>query len=139
MNYKNKFILVIIMILPMHSYSSEIALFCKGKVITPGYSDGEYEFPFNFDDTTGFAYGFPNLIVPGGLDTSQPASRKCDLGSAMLNCSYSNSIWLSSIDLSRVTGKLVVTTFEISKGKKESLKSYSKGIFLCEKFSQRKF
>jgi hypothetical protein len=40
---------------------------------------------------------------------------------------------------SRVIGKLVVTTYEIPKGKNKPAQFYSGGIYFCEKLTTRKF
>lgn len=109
-----------------------VELYCKGKA-QGDLMSGEGEFELNVSFANPSFWGIPNKFVLGCMDLSEKAAEKCSATSNFLNCSCSNSVALTTISLSRVTGRLTIENISLQD------KRYSKGGYECNKVSSRKF
>jgi hypothetical protein len=86
------------------AYAKEISLYCRGVTSYPSYPEETKEFPLILDDVTGDLYGHPNYVAVGCMDTKNPAKQSCNAENSRIRYSCENDIWITSLELSRVTG-----------------------------------
>ena len=115
-------------------------LYCRGVSESNNAPPQQQEFSMNFDRTTGDLWEFPLYIAPGCIDLKNPAKMKCSVDQNMGRCYCTNTMGGSLLELSRITGRMKVTTTFESKGvKKADDLRWIEGVYECERAPDRKF
>jgi hypothetical protein len=91
------------------------------------------EFSINISFTQPNFWGIQNRYVIGCMEISKKPEVKCSAGQNSFDCFCSNSIAITRLNLSRVTGRLTIDSTFVSD------KAVSRGVYNCEKIIERKF
>jgi hypothetical protein len=127
-----KFILGCFYLFASISSAQTVELYCKGKTSGDFQSENQ-EFTLNVTFSPADFYEIPLKYVPGCMKLGTAPDSSCTATKNTLNCSCSNSLAITSLVLSRVTGRLNIESIYI-KGSQSQ-----KGDYSCEKVTQRKF
>jgi hypothetical protein len=114
------------------SHAETIELYCKGNTFGDFQSENQ-EFPLTVTFSPADFSEIPLRYVPGCLQTGTSPDSNCSSTKNSLNCTCSNSFAITSLVLSRVTGRLNIDSTHIKDSKSQ------KGNYSCEKVTQRKF
>jgi len=114
------------------AWSQTVELYCKGKTVGDFQSENQ-EFILNVNFSPADFFDIPLRYIPGCFDLGASPKQSCNSTKNSLNCFCSNEMAASSLELSRVTGRLTIESI-YSKGSKSQ-----KGTYSCEKVTQRKF
>ena len=114
------------------SHAETIELYCKGNTFGDFQSENQ-EFSLNVTFSPADFFEIPLRYIPGCIKLGTSPDSNCSSTKNSLNCTCSNSFAITSLVLSRVTGRLNIesTYFKDSKSQK--------GDYSCEKVTQRKF
>ncbi len=114
------------------SHAETIELYCKGNTFGDFQSEKQ-EFPLSVTFSPADFFEIPLKYTIGCMKLQTEANSSCSSTKNSLNCSCSNSIAITSLVLSRVTGRLNIENTYIKDSKSQ------KGDYSCEKVTQRKF
>ena len=115
------------------SHAETIELYCKGNTFGDFQSENQ-EFPLNVTFSPADFFEIPLKYIPGCMKwVETPPNSNCSSTKNTLNCTCSNSYAITSLFLSRVTGRLNIENTYIKDSKSQ------KGDYSCEKVTQRKF
>ena len=114
------------------SHAETIELYCKGKTYVDFQSENQ-EFPLSVSFSPADFFEIPLRYIPGCLKLGTSPNSSCSSTKNILNCSCSNSLAITSLVLSRVTGRLNIESTYVKDSKSQ------KGDYSCEKVTQRKF
>lgn len=130
----NKYFVCLIFLICINSHGQTIELFCKGSNSGSDIRTVKHEFPILVSFSKAEFGGIRNFLVPSCMsDTKNPNNAPtCKSNSNEIDCVCSNSRGTTAINLSRVTGRLDIQTFFVSK------ESWY-GDYYCEKITTKKF
>lgn len=131
MQMKN-YLLILLLIMCNQSKAESIILSCAGT------NYGEFKsFDINVNSSTGEMWGFPGYVAPGCIRIDKikdSMSDKFSATSSTVETSCANNIWTSFLRLSRTTGNLNVSTYDLKKKKSEGEYFYQ-----CKKMATKIF
>jgi hypothetical protein len=122
---KRLIIFFFIVLIPITAFCETISLSCSGRGIN---------FDLNVDSSNGDMWGFAGYLAPGCIESksdSKPPIFSINSTTAEMTCD--NKIWSSTLRLSRNTGILIVSTYNIKK-KSNEIEQYS-----CRKVTSKVF
>ena len=119
------------------SWAQTIELYCKGKTSGDFQSENQ-EFILNVTFSPADIFDIPLRYIPGCFQFKTPTKQSCNSSKNSLNCFCSNELAATSLELSRVTGRLTIDSIYMKDSESQKTKS-QKGIYSCEKVTQRKF
>jgi hypothetical protein len=75
-------------------------------------------------------YGFPIRVAAGCLDTHSKNEKpmKCSISDAEVFCSCQNSLWASTLSMSRISASLNISTIDL-----KLPRTHDEGQFVCSK------
>ena len=115
------------------SHAQTIELYCKGNTFGDFQSENQ-EFSLNVTFSPADFFEIPLKYIPGCMKwVETPPNVNCSATKNTLNCTCSNSYAITSLVLSRVTGRLNIESTYIKDSKSQ------RGNYSCEKVTQRKF
>ena len=114
------------------SHAQIIELYCKGNTSGDFQSENQ-EFPLNVSFSPADIFEIPLRYIPGCFKLGTSPNESCSSTKNTLNCSCSNTMAITSLVLSRVTGRLNIEYTYVKDFKSQ------KGDYSCEKVTQRKF
>lgn len=114
------------------SHAETIELYCKGNTFGDFQSEKQ-EFPLSVIFSPADFFEIPLKYIPGCMKFETEPNSSCSLTKNALNCRCANSLAITSLFLSRVTGRLNIENTYIKDSKTQ------KGDYSCEKVTQRKF
>ena len=129
-----KYFICLICFYCFNSQAQTVELFCKGSNSGTDIKTVKHEFPILVSFSPAEFGGIRNFLVPSCMsDTKNPNNAPtCKSTSNEIDCVCSNSRGTTAINLSRISGKLDIQTFFVSK------ESWS-GEYYCEKITTKKF
>jgi len=130
----HKYLFILFFTFSCNSHSQTLELFCKGLNSGSDIRSEAHEFPMWVSFSPADFGGIRNFLVPACMTDSKSPNNvpSCKSTSNELDCNCSNSMGMTMINLSRITGKLNIKTFFTKK-------DVWSGEYYCEKITTKKF